>query len=173
MNESEIRVGKPCRVDWAAMTPKDRGRFCADCKKVVHELAKMTEAEARTLLAGADGAVCVRYVYDARGKVFFADSPRDLVPSTLLVRAKRAALMVAAPLAIAACSNAIDGTEMMGEPAYNPTPLVEEDDAGDGGDAGNDARPDGAEKDAADGSRPDADPDGGADAKSDSFVPPP
>lgn len=119
MNKTDLRIGSPCSVDWAAMTPADKGRFCADCKKVVHELSRMTEGEVRTLLGGAKpGQLCVRYVYDRAGKVFFAGdapaSPGGLVPSSFLSRAKRAALVAAAiavPLATAACG----GGEVMGD----------------------------------------------------------
>ncbi len=97
MKKTAIRIDTPCHADWASMSPKDRGRFCGECKKVVHEIAKMTECEAKALLSGArNGDLCVRYVYDAYGNMLFADSRTELVAPSLLNRAKRAALVAAA-----------------------------------------------------------------------------
>lgn len=40
-----ISVPKPCHEDWNKMTPKDKGRFCASCEKVVIDFSKMSTEE--------------------------------------------------------------------------------------------------------------------------------
>jgi hypothetical protein len=114
MNRREIPIAAPCSADWKTMTLADRGRFCGQCRKVVHELARLTEAEARRLLASPPTeGLCVRYVHDARGEIVFR---RDLIPSAALARAKRMAAAalagVAFPLAATGCAR----TTLTGSP---------------------------------------------------------
>jgi hypothetical protein len=110
MDKRDLPIAAPCTMDWRSMTPRDGGRFCGDCRKVVRDLSKMSEREARELLRRPrNEGLCVRYVHDRHGKIFFAgDRSRDLVPaSSLLQRAKHAALAAAAvavPVALAGCS---------------------------------------------------------------------
>lgn len=114
-------IGSPCGLDWRAMTPRDGGRFCGDCKKVVHDLSSMSEGEAKALLRGPETAnLCVRYVYDAHGKILF---DQKLVAPAFLSRARRVVAAAALPLAIQACDAArshADGApgEVMGDIAY-------------------------------------------------------
>jgi hypothetical protein len=68
MNRTDLPIASPCTADWTTMTLADRGRFCGQCRKVVRELAQMTEAEARAMLASPPTeGLCVRYVHDATG----------------------------------------------------------------------------------------------------------
>lgn len=116
MNKGEVRFSNPCTLDWKKMTPAEGGRFCGDCKKVVRDLSKMSEDEARALLAKPrNEELCVRFVSDAHGRIIFKDMQGvGLLPPSLLTRAKRAAAAaaaIAAPLATQACTvtNAITG----------------------------------------------------------------
>lgn len=173
MDKSKLPIRTPCAVDFTKMKPADHGRFCADCKKVVHELAQLTEAEAKALVSSAqNGELCVRYVYDARGKVFFADTPRNIVSANLLVRAKRvatAAAALAAPLALAACG--IGGTAQGGLEGYVDNRVIAE--QGDAeADASADARSDARADAKADGGADGSGEDDASDAASDSYVPP-
>jgi hypothetical protein len=144
MNRTELPIASPCTVDWTTMTLADRGRFCGECRKVVRELAQVTEAEARALLASPPTeGLCVRYVHDATGEIVFRP---DVVPVTRLARVRRAAAVALAaaslPLAVAGCMGAapapppqvptvptVDpstmGVVVMGEPPAMPTPPVE------------------------------------------------
>jgi hypothetical protein len=115
------------------MKPSEKGRFCGDCKKVVHDLSRMRERDARELLSTpANEGLCVRFLYDKHGKVFFGG---DLVPASFLQRAKRVALAAAAvavPLSLQACSPSLnaddDHYEMMGGmPASNDPPVTPQD----------------------------------------------
>jgi len=115
MEKNDLAIASPCTVDWRTMTPADGGRFCGDCKKVVRDLSTMRERDARTLLKSAqNGELCVRYLYDKHGKIFFAgDKGAPLVPASFLQRAKRAALVAAAvaiPLSLEGCSPKADGS---------------------------------------------------------------
>jgi hypothetical protein len=162
MKKNDVAIPLPCTVDWRKMSPAEGGRFCGDCKKVVRDLSTMRERDARTLLGSAgNGELCVRYVYDKHGKVFFAgDGAPALVPASFLQRAKRVALSAAAiavPLSLAACSPSAGATaddhekqeqelyEMMGAPERPLTDATpgETPDAGDAGpqDDGGDAGP--------------------------------
>ncbi|HEY8087626.1 MAG TPA: hypothetical protein VIF09_07275 [Polyangiaceae bacterium] len=90
------------------MTLADRGRFCGQCKRVVRELAQLTEGEARALLASPPTeGLCVRYVHDATGEIVFRP---DVVPAGRLARVRRVAAVALAaaslPIAIAGCMGA-------------------------------------------------------------------
>lgn len=176
MDKREVVIGSPCTLDWRAMTPRDGGRFCGDCKKVVRDLSSMTEREAKALLRGPDTAnLCVRYVYDTRGQIMFE---QKLVSPALLSRARRAAAVVvtaALPLAVQACDiendassdtpnsdiaqriykpTEPDGEMMGGAPAMPDDPPVTPPDSADAStdDAStNDASSDDASTDTADG----------------------
>jgi hypothetical protein len=184
MEEKDLAVAAPCNVDWRKMTPADGGRFCGDCKKVVRDLSTMRERDARTLLKSAgNGELCVRYLYDKHGKIFFAGDREQLVPASLLQRAKRVAMSAAAlavPLSLAACSpDAANATgedpdqhrqelyENMGAPTAPPSYDAgpgETDAAPDASDAG--PAPDGGDAGPRDDGGGDAGPqdDGGEDA---------
>ena len=99
-------------MDFDAMAsagPAAKKRFCAECKKHVHDLSKMSKREARALLEGeATEGLCIRYLYDARGDVVFADDAK-LVAASALNRAKRfvtAAVALAMPISLTACMGA-------------------------------------------------------------------
>lgn len=103
---TEIGIQNPCHLDWTKMSPREGGRFCGDCKKVVRDLSSMSESEARALVAKPrhDG-LCVRMLVDRDGNVFFGKG--DLISASLLGKAKRAAMAAAAialPLASSACT---------------------------------------------------------------------
>jgi hypothetical protein len=172
MDKKDLSIAAPCNADWRKMTPADGGRFCGDCKKVVRDLSTMRERDARTLLRANDNAsLCVRYLYDKHGKIFFAGdrAPAVVVPASFLQRAKRVALSAAAvavPLSLAACSPSAGATsgigghddqqpselyENMGGAPAMPDDHEHDDDGGadaatpDGGDAGDAGTGDGGD----------------------------
>ncbi len=106
MTPRDVRITSPCTLDWTKMTPAQGGRFCGDCKKVVRDLSKMTERQARELLAKERHQdLCVRMLVDRDGNVFFGGD--TLVSASLLSKAKRAAAAAAAialPFATQACT---------------------------------------------------------------------
>ncbi len=67
-----LPIAEPCHEDWDAMEPRERGRFCASCKKDVHDLSSMTEDEARAFLRERAGTrLCVNYRHDTAGRIQF------------------------------------------------------------------------------------------------------
>jgi hypothetical protein len=134
MKVSEASLATPCDADFAAMVPLGRrARLCEQCTKVVHDLSSMTESEARTLLRRPrNGDLCIRYLHDIHGNVWFGESPRSrTVPATRLARRGLAALagaaaIAAVPALLEACGGASPGPNPYG---------VAPDDAGDGTDA--------------------------------------
>ncbi len=95
------------------MSPEGRSRFCASCKKEVHDLSRMSEVEARLVLAkSVEASVCVRYLADRHGEVLLGMLPSGFVPLANLraSKAKRAALLVGvlavSVATLAACTTA-------------------------------------------------------------------
>jgi hypothetical protein len=41
----QIQVPKPCHENWNNMTPKEQGRFCGSCQKIVVDFSKMSDKE--------------------------------------------------------------------------------------------------------------------------------
>ncbi len=139
MQKQDVRIETPCHVDWRSMTKMDRGRFCGDCKKVVRDLSSLSEREARTVLERASREdLCVRYLYDKHGRVFFAPAASSgVLPAGMLHRAKRVALAAAAaaaPLAMQACSlpSAVESLSFTSQPQTrdprDPDPAHEDSD---------------------------------------------
>lgn len=182
MTPRDVRITSPCTLDWTKMTPAQGGRFCGDCKKVVRDLSKMTERQARDLLAKERHQdLCVRMLVDRDGNVFFGGDA--LVSASLLSKAKRAAAAAAAialPFATQACTAVtqplgLTASEQTSDDPPDHEPLMGgvaaddqkqiPDDQDAAADASTEAAADGGEADAAaDASAdaaPDADVDGG------------
>lgn len=61
----QIKVPKPCHENWHNMTPKEQGRFCGSCEKVVVDFSKMSDQELLSHLSKAVGQpVCGRFAND-------------------------------------------------------------------------------------------------------------
>ena len=41
----KIQIDKPCHESWDAMTPKEQGRYCNACEKIVVDLTKYSDQE--------------------------------------------------------------------------------------------------------------------------------
>jgi hypothetical protein len=126
MNRTELPIASPCNADWTTMTLADRGRFCGACKKVVRELAQMTETEARAILASPPTeGLCVRYIHDATGEIVFRPEVVSLDRLRRVRRAAATALAAASlPLAVAGCMGAapMPPPVMGAAPAPSATP---------------------------------------------------
>ena len=72
----KLNVVAPCSEDWTKMAGDERERFCTRCSRTVHDLSAMTEAEARTLLAGPAEQMCVRFGVRRDGTVATRGSMR-------------------------------------------------------------------------------------------------
>jgi hypothetical protein len=112
MKASEAIIATPCGADWRKMDPRgDTKRMCGECNKLVHDLSSMTERQARALLARPrNDGLCIRYLHDAHGNVWF-EGQAPVVPVGHLVRRgvsmlAGAAALVAMPALIEACGGA-------------------------------------------------------------------
>ncbi len=74
----ELYIPKPCHQDWDEMSSDERGKFCENCKKVVFDFTKKTEADFNLLYKLNKGNICGRfgddqidqdYVYIANAQV--------------------------------------------------------------------------------------------------------
>ena len=109
VRSQDIEIPEPCHADWDAMRPEERGRFCFDCRKKVHDLSAMTEREAEAFLERTECEdVCISYEHESDGTlVFRAPPPAPVVPLSRLRRPRRIAAAVAGAgvaAALAACA---------------------------------------------------------------------
>jgi hypothetical protein len=111
VRSQDIEIPEPCHADWATMRPEEKGRFCFECRKTVHDLSAMTKPEARDFLhrtARAD--ICVSYEHHDDGTLVFREpAPRvaAVVPIARLRRPRSVAAAVASAgmaAALAACA---------------------------------------------------------------------
>jgi hypothetical protein len=68
-----ITVAIPCTESWEQMAGNDRVRFCSKCKKMVHDISRLTSAEALDLLKDESRKPCVRLYRRPDGRVLTAD----------------------------------------------------------------------------------------------------
>lgn len=92
------------------MDPRGTARFCGSCSKLVHDLSAMTEQEARALLSQTTEQLCVRYLYDAAGEIWFEPTRAALVDARALTKKGRRSLaagaVAAVPMLFQACGGA-------------------------------------------------------------------
>lgn len=93
------------------MRPEDKGRYCLECSKTVHDLSAMTKDEAKDFLRrSACNDVCVSYQHHEDGTLVFrepAPRPAPVVPLSRLRRPRSVAAAVAGAgmaMALAACA---------------------------------------------------------------------
>jgi len=70
-----VRVASPCKASWDKMEGDERVRHCEACRHNVYNLSGMTRAEAETLVAGAEGRLCVRFYRRPDGTMLTTDCP--------------------------------------------------------------------------------------------------
>lgn len=75
----QIHIPAPCHESWEGMTSDAQARFCAGCRKCVHNLSEMSRDEAQAVIARADEHVCVRFFPGADGRPLTRE---DLAPPT-------------------------------------------------------------------------------------------
>ncbi len=93
-----VRVPRPCSASWNEMRSIDKSaaRLCEQCEREVHDLSRMTNAEAEDLIGKAKGRVCVRLVRDAGGRMVTKDAESVRTVPTLHYISRRASRIAAA-----------------------------------------------------------------------------
>ena len=60
-----VHIPKPCHENWHNMTPKEQGRYCGSCEKIVIDFTKMSDKELLSYFTKATGQpVCGRFAND-------------------------------------------------------------------------------------------------------------
>ena len=73
-----VRVAAPCPADWERMVGDERMRYCGQCNLHVYNLSGMTRKEAESLIANAEGRLCLRFYRRADGTVLTRNCPVGL-----------------------------------------------------------------------------------------------
>jgi hypothetical protein len=73
-----VRVASPCSSDWNQMVGDERVRFCQHCNLNVYNLSSMNRREAESLIANAEGRLCVRYYQRRDGTILTNNCPVGL-----------------------------------------------------------------------------------------------
>ncbi len=112
-----LGIREPCGNRWQDLEPRDGGRYCAECDRVVVNLRNVTEARARQMLERANGDLCAFVRADADGRAIFREAPRRVAGVGA----------VALSAALAACSPedapaAQPPAEVVPEPVEPPAP---------------------------------------------------
>jgi hypothetical protein len=74
----KVSVATPCPADWDRMVGGDRVRFCGQCELNVYNLSAMSRDDAESLIAGAEGRLCVRFYRRKDGSIITGDCPVGL-----------------------------------------------------------------------------------------------
>ncbi|MEM9380808.1 MAG: hypothetical protein AAGB93_12720 [Planctomycetota bacterium] len=123
---SDLKVQTPCRLRWADLEGNGERRWCGQCSLHVVDAAALTRAEARRLVTGSDGRVCMRLVQSSDGRVLHAGDPspqarRGAPTRRGAMAALRAALAAAAGM-LAACWDATSPPDEGGRGASGQAP---------------------------------------------------
>jgi len=71
-----FEITEPCDEAWETMEPREGGRYCQACEKVVIDLVEMSRAQAEAKIAAVEGSeVCVQLAVDRFGDALFAPAP--------------------------------------------------------------------------------------------------
>lgn len=135
MRRDDAPIATPCGADWKAMSPRGGARLCGQCDKLVHDLSAMNERDARSLLATRPTeGLCIRYLHDATGEIWFGPQAERVVPASRLARRGAAVMSVAALVLVPALTEACGGAAPDGNAYNHPT------EAEDGGASSSDRR---------------------------------
>ncbi len=73
-----VRVAAPCTADWNKMVGNEQVRFCDQCSLNVYNLSGMSQQKAETLIANAEGRLCVQFYRRADGAILTQNCPVGL-----------------------------------------------------------------------------------------------
>jgi hypothetical protein len=128
VRRDDAPIATPCGADWTGMSPRGKARLCGQCDKLVYDLSAMTELDARALLkTRPTEGLCVRYLHDATGEIWFGARDERVVAASRLVRRGAAAMSAAALVLVPALTEACGGAAPDKNPYNYP---AEADDGG-------------------------------------------
>lgn len=78
MKKLELSIPKPCHENWNAMTPQDKGRFCASCQKTVIDFSTMSDRQLAEFFKKPAGSVCGHFSNSQLNRVI--DIPKKRMP---------------------------------------------------------------------------------------------
>jgi len=64
----QIHIPEPCHESWQNMTPKEQGRFCGSCQKIVVDFSAMSDKELLNYISNASQNLCGRFAPDQLNK---------------------------------------------------------------------------------------------------------
>lgn len=64
----QIHIPEPCHESWHNMTPKEQGRFCGSCQKIVVDFSVMSDKELLDYISNASQNICGRFAPDQLNK---------------------------------------------------------------------------------------------------------
>ena len=64
MKKIQLSIPAPCREDWSAMTPSEKGRFCASCNKTVVDFTTMSDRQLAAFFRQRQVHTCGRFHRD-------------------------------------------------------------------------------------------------------------
>lgn len=88
-----LSIPKPCSQNWNEMQPRDKGRFCSDCQKVVIDFSSFTEQQLHQYLSTAKSIPCGRFHKSQLNTTVFSES--IIQPGTWTKIYKRLAAILA------------------------------------------------------------------------------
>ena len=71
MHRKRLRIALACDVPYESMAPRDGGRHCAECDRVVTNVSAMTKREAIALYESAGFVAVERFNDDPHATHFF------------------------------------------------------------------------------------------------------
>jgi hypothetical protein len=72
-----LKIDSPCRLPRNALPRSEAICFCKTCDKPVHNLTKLTTAQAQALIASAPEEVCIQMERDGKGRLITLDYARS------------------------------------------------------------------------------------------------
>jgi len=76
-----LSIPQPCDERWDAMTPSEKGRFCASCQKQVVDFSGLSDREVIQLIEQASGKVCGKLHSSQVSRVFLIQEQPSNHPS--------------------------------------------------------------------------------------------
>ena len=70
---NRLSIASPCRTSWDNMQGDERRRYCEECGRQVHDLARLTPREIAALVEASRGQLCARITRDAQGRLVTFD----------------------------------------------------------------------------------------------------